>query len=210
MHWVEGRFEEMVQQLLKITTTPMQYRINIEPARLEMKQEFIPSAEVKINRSEVRLNSDRAELHLDTYEARKSLGMVHVSDLIAQNAQKGVQSLSDKIREYVTDGEQMAKIEEGVTIAQIARQKMLQQPQLQTTFLPSTSAQVTYKPGHLETDWTDSNVSYDWKEMRNVLNYIPGQIRMEILEYAKVDIEYVGSPMYVPPSAAPDYVAPEA
>ena len=38
------------------------------------------------------------------------------------------------------------------------------------------------------------------------MNYIPGKFSIEILQYPKVSVEWLGSPTYVPPSADPNYV----
>lgn len=197
-------------QLLKITTTPMKYQLEIEPARLEMRQDLIPEGQIRTNPTRAQLQSQRTEVRLDTYEARKSLGFRKIGDLIADGAQKGLRSLSQQTREYVTDGAKMARIEDGVTIGQIVREKMLQQPEMYTAFLPSTGAEISWQPGYLDINWTKPDISFDYKEMQHALNYIPGSVRMEILEYARVDIEYLGGPMYVPPSAAPDYEPPKA
>ena len=35
--------------------------------------------------------------------------------------------------------------------------------------------------------------------------YVPGELNINVEQYPKVEIEYVGEPMYVPPSASPEY-----
>ena len=37
--------------------------------------------------------------------------------------------------------------------------------------------------------------------------YVPGELRVDVEQYPKVDIEYMGEPMYVPPSANPAHEA---
>lgn len=44
---------------------------------------------------------------------------------------------------------------------------------------------------------------------RAELEFIPGSFEIIIKEYPKVIVEYVGSPIYVPPSSDPDYVPTE-
>lgn len=44
---------------------------------------------------------------------------------------------------------------------------------------------------------------------RAELEFIPGSFEIIIKEYPKVIVEYVGSPIYVPPSSDPDYVPAE-
>ena len=40
------------------------------------------------------------------------------------------------------------------------------------------------------------------KEMK----FTPGDIELIIKEYARVELNYIGSPVYVPPSADPNYI----
>ena len=35
--------------------------------------------------------------------------------------------------------------------------------------------------------------------------YVPGELAINVEQYPKVEIEYVGEPLYVPPSANPSY-----
>lgn len=197
-------------QLLHITTTPMKYELEVEHARLEYQQNFIPRANVRTTPQEMKLDSQRASLRLDTYEARKSLGYAQVGDRIRQAAERGKNQISQFTRNSVETGEELAKIEEGVTIAQLVRQRMLEQPQSYTMFLPSSGPEISYQPGFLTTEWQPGDLNYDWQIQKPPVTYIPGSVRMKILEYAKVEIEYVGKPIYCPPSSAPDYEEPMA
>lgn len=195
-------------QLLQITTTPMKYELVIEPARLEYQQDFMPRAKVETTDSELKIRTSPTVLRLDTYEARRSLGFATVGDRIRQAAQKGGSS----IRKYTTEakemGKEMSNIHEDVTIAQIIRQKMLEQPEMYTAFLPSAGAEISWEPGSISLNYRPQQTDYDWQIKDNPLVYIPGSIRVKIVEFAKVNIEYLGSPMYIPPSADPNYEEP--
>lgn len=202
-----------MEQLLQITTTPMQYQLTVERARLEYQQEFQPRADVNTVPSELRLRSRNIQVQLDTYQARRSLGIERVGDRIQKMAQRGMESVRQKTREYVEMGKQMAQPpSSGATIPQIIHSRMLSNAQSTsyTAFLPSSGAEISWVPNQLKTEYDPGSVNYSWKQMRNALNYVPGSVRMEILEYAKVEIKYLGGPMYIPPSADPDYVEPEA
>ncbi len=192
-------------QLLKITTTPMKYELETTPARLEYKQDFLPHANTHTTPSELKIKTKPAELRLDTYEARKSLGFATIRDRVRMAAEKSLSIFAQNIRRTVEEGKQMAKIEDGVTIGQIIRDKMLQQPQIYTAFLPSTGADISWEPPHISVENTAGSVEFDWQIEPLKLQYIPGSVEMRIIEYAHVDIEYLGSPMYIPPSADPNY-----
>lgn len=192
-------------QLLQITVTPMKCELQVEHARLEMNQDFTPSANVKTTPSEISIQSRPAKLQLDTYEARNSLGFSNPDDFAKNSAQKGKDNLTKYIRNSVETGQQMAKIEDGVTINQIVSQKMMEQPSTFTVFLPSGGANISWQPGELNIQFSQGSVEHDWQIQKNSMNYIPGSVRLNILQRNSIKIEYVGEPLYVPPSANPNY-----
>lgn len=199
-------------QLLQITTTPMKYELEIENAKLEHNQDFQPKADITTEKPRLQVHSRNAEVQIDTYEARKSIGLQRVGDLIASEAQRGENHINQKTREYVEIGKEMSKIHEGATVSSIYTQKMLSEAQTSTytVFLPSTGADISWKPAELSMSYDPGSVNMDWEITQNMMNYVPGSVRMKILEYADINIEYLGGPMYVPPSADPAYTEPEA
>lgn len=198
-------------QLLQITTTPMKYELEVEHAKLEQNQNFQPRAEVSTTKPKLHVQSKNAEVQIDTYQARKSLGLQRIGDFINTGAQKGKDSINQKTREYVEIGKEMSNIKDGVTISNVYTQKMLSETQssLYTAFLPSAGAEISWKPAELSMSYDPGEIDTDWEITKNMMDYVPGSVRLKILEYADVVIEYLGGPMYVPPSADPDYVQPE-
>lgn len=194
-------------QLLQITVTPMQYELEIEQGRLEYKQDFLPRANVQTTPGEFDIQSKPAQLRLDTYEARRSIGFASVGDRIADAAQKGAQHIAQYTRDSVEKGKQLAKIDEGVTISQLIRQKMIDSGKSQsfTAFLPSQGPNLSWEPPEMRMNYQPGKTSYDWKVRSNAFSYVPGSVRMRITQYASVDVKYVGSPIYFPRSADPNY-----
>jgi hypothetical protein len=194
---------------LQITTTPMKYELEIEPAKLELQQDFTPTADITRTPPSIKVQSKITKVSIDTYEARKSLGIQKIGDYIASRAQSGKQHISEKTREYVEIGKEMSNTANGVKISDIFKQKVLQQPTLYTAFLPKGGAELSWSPAELYMENDPGDTQFDWNITDNAMNFIPGSVRMKILEYAQVNIEYLGGPMYVPPSADPDYVGEE-
>lgn len=191
-------------QLIKITTTPTKYELEIEPARLEYVNDHIPSAEVSTTPSELRINAKNTSVRIDTYEARKSLGLTNTTDMFRRRAELCKEHIQQKIREYVEDGAQMARIEDGVTIPEIMRQKFNTAPTSVTVFIPKTGADLTWEPPKLNLEYIPSQLRYDWNEPQSYLRYIPGSVKLKIVEQGKIEVEYLGSPMYIPPSSDPN------
>ncbi len=192
-------------QLLKITRIPIEYQIEIERPRLEMRQ--AQPAPARLQSSPARLNVDtqNIQVRLDTTAMRNSLGMKSVSVLIREAAQQGLNASMEATAEYARFGNQMAQIQDGVTISDIVAQKMLQIPDTWTVFLPSTGPEISWRLNDIDIQYQAGNLETDWEIERNVMDYIPGKFRMNILQYPKVRIEYVGEPSYFPPSANPHY-----
>lgn len=192
-------------QLLQITVTPMKCELQIENARLEYQQDFTPEASTRSTPAKLDIQTKPAELRLDSYELRHSLGFNNTADLVASGAQKGQQSLNQYVRGTVEEGAQLAKIEDGVTIGQLINQKMMQQPSTVTAFLPSGNLSVMWDPPQTDIQYEKGSSETDWEINPNVLSYVPGSVKLHITQYASVEVEYLGSPIYVPPSASPDY-----
>ena len=183
----------------------MKYELEVESAKLEYKQEANPSCDIITTPSQLKIQSQNAEIHIDTYEARKSLGLLNIDDSIQQYAAKGKEHISKQTQEYVQFGEAMADIQNGTDIGDIVRQKMLEQPELYTTFLPSAPAELSFVPAQTDISYKPGDVNLDWQIKDSSISYKPGSVRMKIIEYAHVEIKYLGGPMYAPPSADPDY-----
>ena len=185
-----------MHQLLKITSTPIEIRYKIEPSRLEFKQADNARSEVTQSRAKINMESKNIEVRLDTMDMRRSLGFRTSMDRAKEGAQLGQENLQQYCSSKNQFAKQVSHIENGVTIGQVVRQKMMEQPESYTAFLPSTGLNKNYQAGEL---------SFDWQTARNVFEYVPGRFHMEVLQYPKVQIEYLGEPNYVPKSADPNY-----
>jgi len=200
----------MITQLLSISTTPIKYELEIERARLEYNQDFIPSYKATNRPSKLQLQSRNTEVKINTYQARRSLGQNTLGDFAKMYAHMGMDSIRKVTGEYVEIGNDMSRIDEGITIADIYAQKMLSDYVLYQAFIPSTGAEMQWVPYQLDISFTEGEMHNEWQVLRDVMNYVPGSIRMTILQRPRVDIEYVGSPLYIPPSADPHYVDSES
>lgn len=192
-------------QLIEITSVPIQYKIQIEPSKLVMQQ--AQNAKMEMSFSPARLNMEQknTKVRIDTTEMRSSIGLKNVDTKIAEAAQRGMQAAQRATAEIAQQGNQMAQIQDGVTIGQIARQKMLSQPDSITVFLPNVGPSISWEPAELNVQYQPSELNVDWQTMQNTLDYVPGKFQMIIERYPRVQIEYLGEPNYVPPSANPNY-----
>ena len=192
-----------MEQLLRITSTPIKYELEVEHPKLEIKREN-PSASVDTKPAKLTItNMKDTSVNISTYQARKSLGIMDSADFTAQNAAESQQALTKQIGEYVQIGNQTSQIQDGVTVGDIYRSKMMDSTnyQLYTAYLPSGGADLTWNPAQLDMNYQPGDVSVDWDVSANEFNFIPGSIRMKVTQLASVNIEYLGGPLYFPPSA---------
>lgn len=140
---------------------------------------------------------------MDTTELRASLNMRNSMDFARYYGSQGRQAVIRLLAEAVQFGNQMQQIQDGVSIGQIIRQRLLQQPETYTTFLPSAGTDISWQPAQLDKQYNPGSLEFDWQIMQNQMNFIPGKFQFEITQYPDVRVEYLGKPTYVPPSAQP-------
>lgn len=194
-----------MKPLLNIQSIPIEYQLQIERPRLEMRQANNPRSNVTQTPSSLQIHTKNIQVRLDTSDMRSSIGLKSAPDLIAEAAAYGKQTAQEATAEMTRFGDQLGQIQDGVTVAGLIQQKMLQQPDTVTVFLPSTGPAVSWDPNQINMKYQPGNLDFEWKINQNVLNYIPGKFQMVIKQYPKVQIEYLGDPNYVPPSASPNY-----
>ena len=192
-------------QLINITSTPIEYKINIEPGRLEMKQADNARQKMTSFPSELSIQSRNVEVRLDSTRMRASLNLRNPGEFARYYGSQGMQTAYENIGDRVQFGNQISQIQDGVSISQVVQQKMLEQPMTYTTFIPSAGIDISWQPQQLNLDYQPTQLEFDWQTMKNSMEYVPGKYQMDILQYPKVQIEYLGTPTYVPPSADPNY-----
>ena len=98
-----------MEQLLKITTIPLEYQLKIQNARLEYSNS---TASLDMDRTpgEFSIKSRPAKLNLDTYEARNSV-VPTLKRSISQTAQKGLQAAQQATAQYAQEGQQLLNLE---------------------------------------------------------------------------------------------------
>ena len=100
-------------QLINITSTPIDYKINIEPARLEMKQADNASHRMNVDPSRLSIRSRNIQVRLDFTEMQASLNLRNPGDFARYYGSKGNQSAYENIGERVQFDNQIAQIQDG-------------------------------------------------------------------------------------------------
>jgi len=193
--------------LIEITTIPIEIQMKMKDATLEYSR---GTAEMEVSRSEnggLSIKSRPIRLRLDSFEARNSLCPTTMRS-VEQAAQKGHQASYEATATYAQQGQLFldAKVGENV-VAQIARSAVDQniKTNVGLEFLPSTGVEVDWEDGSMQIRYEMDKLNFDWKINRGEFKFTPGDIEISVTQRPDLIIKYIGGPIYVPPSAAPDY-----
>lgn len=195
-----------MKPLIEITTVPIQIEMKTTHARLEYAR---GTAEVEISRDEggLSIKSKPVRVNIDTFEARNSITPTLARSL-EQGAEKGKQAAYEATATFSRQGqlEMKTKLGEEV-ITRFAEEAMMKnyKPNVALDFIPKVGPEITWDPAELNIKYEMDKLNFDWKINQNGFEFIPGDIEFTVTQRPEVVIKYVGGPIYVPPSADPNY-----
>ncbi len=192
-----------MEQLLQITTIPIKYELKIQNASLQYQN---GTAELEISRDKggMTIKSRPIKLHMDTYEARNSV-VPTTKTSIEQRAQSGRQAAYEATANYASEGQLLLKAKIGAgseTLNQIfAERTATGTGQMEMDYLPKTGPDIEWEAPELSISYEMDKLNFDAKINKGEIKFIPGDIELSISQYPDIEIQYVGGPLYVPPSA---------
>ena len=194
-----------MNQLIKITTVPIQYELKINNARYE-RQSSEAQLEISRNKGGLSIKSSPVKLHLDSSAARSSVTPT-TTQSVTQAAQKGKEAAYSATAQLAQEGQLLLKADIGQdVIGQILRQRTAAPTgQFQLGFIPSAPVDINYEAADLTINYEMDKLNFDLKVANGNFEFIPGNIEVSITQQPDVLIEYIGGPIYVPPSADPNY-----
>ncbi len=195
-----------MNQLIKITTVPIQYELKINNARFERRSSEA-QLEISRNKGGLSIKSRPVKLNLDSSAARSSVSPTPVQS-VAQSAQKGIEAAYSATAQMASEGQLLLKADIGQdVIGQIMQQRTAAPTgEFELGFTPSAPVDISYQAPDLTINYEMDKLNFDLKVANGNFEFIPGTIEMSITQHPDVLIEYVGGPIYVPPSADPNYV----
>lgn len=194
-----------MKPLLEIRTIPMSMEFKINKAHYEI---INSNASVEITRDKggLEMHAKPIKLNIDTVESRYSAGIKSVFRSVEDFAKKGVKAAYEATASYAREGDMMLDIRiMGNPIPEIAIQKFNSEVSFNLGFTPSVGPEITWDPQEISIKYEMDKLNFDWKINRPQINFIPGSIEFKINEYPRVEINYIGTPIFVPPSADPNY-----
>lgn len=194
-----------MKPLIEITTIPIQIEMKTTNAKLEYAR---GTAEMEVTRDKggLQIKSRPIRLNIDTFEARNSITPT-LARSQEQNAQKGREASYKATATFAQEGNLMMKTKLGEeVITQFSRQSLLEGVQdVGLQFLPKTGAEIDWDPAEMNIRYEMDKLNFDWKINGGSFEFTPGDIELTVTQRPEVIIKYIGGPIYVPPSADPNY-----
>lgn len=193
-----------MEQLLSIRTVPIQIEMKVNHAKLEYVR---GTAELEINRDNggLSIHSRPIRLNLDTFEARNSICPTTFRS-VEQAAQKGLNAVYEVMETAGRHGQLLLKAQVGEELeTQFSKESTYVNTELALKFLPTVGPEINWDPSEMSIRYEMDKLNFDWKMNEASYEFIPGNIEISITQHPDVVIEYIGGPLYVPPSADPNY-----
>lgn len=196
-----------MEQLLSIKAVPMRYEMTVTRARLEYQAQQSQIQQERI-KGGLEIQNKPARLLINTAAARESMTPT-LPQSIKQAAQKGLQAAQDVSAQYALEAKQMMEAKPGQdALGQIfAQRAALPTGEFQLDFIPKVGPEITFEEPDFRMKYQADKLKFDTRVQSGSLEYVPGDISMNITQWPDVVIEYMGKPQYVPPSAAERFEA---
>ena len=194
-----------MRPLIEIQTIPIEIQMKTTNAHLEYAR-GTAQMEVSRDRRGLQIRSQPIRVNIDTFEARSSI-VPTTAQSIQQGAAQGQRAAYEATAVLAQEGRMMmeAKIDQDV-IPQLAQQKTVDQPaQLGIQFLPEVGPDISWTGGEMSIRYEMDKLNFDWRMNQMQFTFVPGDIEFKVTQQPDVVIKYSGGPLYVPPSADPNY-----
>jgi len=196
----------MTYPLIEIKSVPIQLEMKVTDAKLEYSHGTVDMT-VTRDKGGMRIQSSPIRVNLDTFEARNSV-FPTTATRIRQNAAAGKQAAYEATATYARQGQLLLQARIGQNLeSQFAEES--QTKNLKTNvgiqFLPTQGADISWDGGQMSIRYEMDKLNFDWRTEQGDIQFIPGDIEFSVTQHPDVVIKYVGGPLYVPPSADPEY-----
>lgn len=194
--------------LISIRTTNFQYEMSITDAKLDISSPD-PGYRMTRDRGSLTMRHRPAKIHIDSTAARESLGLKSVLVSSDETAKRGMATAEQATGNIAREGNQMMDSRNKNVFGNIGVQRSKSTIDTMLSFLPSTTSKVSFDKHQLDIRYEADKLQFDWrKQNRPDMKFTPASIEFHVKQYARVDIEYIGGPIYVPKSSDPNYSPP--
>ena len=191
--------------LIEITSVPIEIEMKTTSAQMIYSRGTV-EMEVSRDKGGLNIRSRPIKLNVDSFQAQSSVRPTAVQS-IQQSAQRGEQAAYQATATYAQQGKLMMETKLGEeVITKFSRESLMKNVKdVGLTFLPSTGPEITWDVGEMNIRYEMDKLNFDWKFGEGDFKFTPGDIELTVTQRPEVIIKYIGGPIYVPPSADPNY-----
>lgn len=195
-----------VEQLLQITIVPIKIDMETIPFRMEQKREA-PTVNISRKKGGLNIETHPTQLHLDSTAMRESIGIKTWGQLAQDHGQEGLQSCRETAERYSQEGRQLLDgASSGIKPADLARKKLVKTMNYVMSLIPSKPTDISWTDGSIDMQYQPDELTFDWETNEKVhFEFVPGDVKFTVTQRPEVRVEYVGEPIYFPPSSNPNY-----
>lgn len=177
---------------IQIQTTKAELGLSIQQPQQQIKQQ---QADVQIEQPAaiLSIHTTQGELHTDSSQARRDLGMVNFVEFARNDAQEGQQAVMAGIARRAREGEMMMSIENGGNAIQsiIDSRTLPKQKMLGIKFIPSGNAvRTTYTPAKVDIQVQKNDPKINVQINKPVHNYTPGNVKVDLIQNPSIQIDW--------------------
>jgi len=177
---------------IQIQTTKAELGLTIQQPQQQIKQQ---QADVQIEQPAaiLSIHTIQGELHIDSTQARRDLGLVNFVEFARNDAQEGQQALMAGIARRAREGEMMMSIEKGGNAIHsiIDSRTLPKQKMIGIKFIPSGDAvRTTYTPAKVDIQVQKNNPKIDVQINKPVHNYTPGNVKVDLIQNPSIQIDW--------------------
>lgn len=195
-----------MRPLLEITTTPARYEYEIARAKLQISQDK-PAVDRTTKRASLNMRRQAGRVEMNTVRRRSDMGFKGVVDRANFEGDRGLQIASEQTGDYASMGNQLAQFHRGANIPDTMWGQTMKHSQGDLVLVPLSPVELHYIPASLAADYQPGEMRANWDVGKARLDFVPGSFGLNFTEYASISINYTGGPLYVPPSADPNFEA---
>lgn len=197
-----------MQPLIEIRTIPMSIELKVNNATYELASSDA-SVEIRHENGGMHMKMQPTKLKIDTFEARNSTPFKSTMRSNSEFAKKGIQAAYEATANLAREGNMLVNIHLGNSaLTDIAYQRYTREimsKEFNLGFTPSEPIKIEFSEPSISINYEMDKLYFDMRQNKKEMEFTPGSIELIIKEYARVELEYVGSPIYIPPSSDPNY-----
>ena len=201
----------MMSQLLKITTTPIKIAVNVEQGHYEeverknaIKHEIQRQQRVQALEAQQQVNTSTST-YKPTQQQVEAVKKVdsYQPQTISASIPVEFATINNVVNMRIANSQSQLTAESAQPASTVKQNYVTSPSSNSVAYVPNTSDDIKWEPSTLNLD-LEFNFN-PVEESDTELKYVPRQISFEVEQYPTIKIEYLGGPLYVPPSSDPNY-----